>query len=333
MNGTGFQMPESIEIEESTFTDTFARFIVQPLERGFGHTLGNALRRVLLSTLQGAAITSIKIDGVLHEFSTIPGVVEDVSDIVLNLKKVRIKLLNKKNEKVRLDLKGPLSLTAGMLQQNNNNFEILNPDLVIATLNEDANFVLDISIQKGRGYVPADENRTADQPIGTIPLDAVFTPIVNVASKVENTRVGQRVDYEKLTLEITTDGSITPDDALTFSGKLLRDHIQLFINFDIKAEPEEEEDIDEEILRIRKLLQKPVEELELSVRSSNCLKEAKIRIISELVSKDETEMLKFKNFGRKSLQELSEILTEKGLEWGMDIEKFLAPQRPRNIME
>lgn len=333
MNGTGFQMPESIEIEESTFTDTFGRFVVQPLERGFGHTLGNALRRVLLSALQGVAITSMKIDGVLHEFSTIPGVVEDVSDMVLNLKKVRLKLLTKKNEKVRLDLKGPLTLTAGMLQQNNNNFEILNPDLVIATLNNEADVIMDITIQKGRGYVPADENRSADQPIGTIPLDAIYTPIVNVAYKVENTRVGQRVDYEKLTLEITTDGSITPDDALTFSGKLLRDHIQLFINFDIKAEPEEEEDIDEEVLRIRKLLQKPVEELELSVRSSNCLKEAKIHAIADLVSKDETEMLKFKNFGRKSLQELSEILIEKGLAWGMDVEKFLAPQRNRNTMD
>lgn len=327
MNGTGFQMPESIEIEDSTFCDTFGRFIVQPLERGFGHTLGNAFRRVLLSTLYGAAITSIKIDGVLHEFTTIPGVVEDVTDIVLNLKKVRIKLLNKKTEKVRLELKGAGIVTAGKIQEDTTNFEVLNPDLVIMTLNDDADFTLELTIQRGRGYVSAEENRASDQPIGAIPIDAVYSPIVNVAYKVENTRVGQRVDYEKLTLEITTDGSVTPDDALTYSGKLIRDHIQLFINFDIKSDGEDDEDIDEEILRIRKLLIKPVEELELSVRSSNCLKEAKIRTIGELVSKDEGEMLKFKNFGRKSLSELSDLLHEKGLDWGMDIEKYLSPQR------
>jgi len=327
MNGTGFQMPESIEIEESTFSSTFGRFIVQPLERGFGHTLGNALRRVLLSSLSGAAITSLKIDNILHEFTTVPGVVEDVTDIVLNLKKIRIKLLSKKTEKVRLELKGPMVLTAGLIQENTNAFEILNPEVVIATLNEDAAFVMELTIQRGRGYVSAEDNRSPDQPIGTIPLDAIYTPIVNAAYKVENTRVGQRVDYEKLTLEITTDGSITPDDALTFCGKLLREYIQLFINFDVKSEPDDDEDIDEEILRIRKLLQKPVEELELSVRSSNCLKEAKIRTVAELVGKDEAEMLKFKNFGRKSLQELSEILTEKGLQWGMDVEKYLAPKR------
>jgi DNA-directed RNA polymerase subunit alpha len=205
----------------------------------------------------------------------------------------------------------------------------LNPDLHIATLNDEADFSLELTIQKGRGYVPAEENRTPDQPIGTIPLDAVYSPIVNVNYKVENTRVGQRVDYEKLTLEITTDGSITPDDALTHAGKLLRDHIQLFINFDIKSETEDDEEIDEEILRIRKLLMKPVDELELSVRSSNCLKEAKIRTISDLVSKDEQEMLKFKNFGRKSLQELTEILHNRGLDWSMDVEKYLTPPRKK----
>jgi DNA-directed RNA polymerase subunit alpha len=258
-------------------------------------------------------------------------VVEDVVEIVLNLKKVRIKLLNKKSEKVRLEFKGSGEFTAGMLQMNNNNFEVLNPDLHIATLNDEADLALEISIQRGRGYVPADENRQPDQPIGTIPLDAIYNPILNVAYKVENTRVGQRVDYEKLTLEITTDGSITPDEALTYSSKLLRDHIQLFIDFDIKSESEDEEEIDEEILRIRKLLMKPVEELELSVRSSNCLKEAKIRTISDLVSREEQDMLKFKNFGRKSLQELTDLLQEKGLNWGMDIEKYLAPQRKRAI--
>ncbi len=322
-------MPENIEIDESTFNDRFGRFIIQPLERGFGHTLGNSFRRVLLSTLQGAAISSIRIDGVLHEFTTIPGVVEDVTDIVLNLERVRIKLLSKKTEKVRLAFKGSGVFKAGDIQQGYTNFEILNPELHIATMNEDADFTMELTIQQGRGYVPADENRSEDQPIGTIPLDAIYTPIVNVSYKVENTRVGQRVDYEKLTLEISTDGSITPDDALSYAGKLLNDHIQLFINFDIKSDVESDEDMDEEVLRLRKLLQKPVDELELSVRCSNCLKEAKIRTIAELVSKDESEMLKFKNLGRKSLEELSEILNEKGLEWGMNVEKYLASPIPK----
>ena len=327
MNGTAFQMPESIEVEESSYSDTYGKFIVQPLERGFGHTLGNALRRVLLSVLPGAAITSIRIDGVLHEFSTIPGVVEDVTDIVMNLKKVRLKLLDKKSEKVRLEFKGEGVFQAGIIQQNNTSFEILNPDLHIATMDDEVDFALEISIQRGRGYVPADENRNPDQPIGTIAIDAIYCPIVNVSYKVENTRVGQRVDYEKLTLEIATDGSITPEDALTHAGKLFKDHIQLFINFDIQQETEEEEEIDEEILRIRKLLLKSVDELELSVRSSNCLKKENICTISDLVSKDEKEMLEFKNFGRKSLLELTRLIQEKGMEWGMDVEKYLTPQR------
>lgn len=333
MNGITFQMPESIEIEEASFCDTFGKFIVQPLERGYGHTLGNAIRRVLLASLQGAAIATIRIDGILHEFSTIPGVVEDVSEIVLNLKQVRLKLFDKKVDKIKLELKGPTVFTAGMIQQYNTDFEILNPSLHLATLGEEADFAMELLVKKGRGYANAEENRTPDLPIGTIPIDSVFTPIRNVTYLVENTRVGQRVDYEKLTLEISTDGSITPDDALTYAGKILRDHIQLFINFDVKPDAEAEEDIDEEILRIRKLLNKPVEELELSVRSSNCLKEAKIKAISDLVRNDEQEMLKFKNFGRKSLQELTEILHSKGLEFGMDVDKYLTPQKKRIIVE
>ena len=322
-------MPETIEIEEASFNDTYGKFIVQPLERGFGHTLGNALRRVLLATLQGAAITSIRIEGVLHEFSTIPGVIEDVADIVLNLKQVRLKLLNNNVDKLRLTFKGAGDFTAGTLQLNNNDFEVLNPELHIAAMGEETDFTMELTIKKGRGYVPAEENRNADQPIGTIPMDAIFTPIKDVTYKVENTRVGQRVDYEKLTIEINTDGSITPDDALTYAGKILRDHIQLFMNFDIKAESEDLEDIDEEVLRIRKLLNKSVDELELSVRSSNCLKEAKIRLIADLVKREDREMLDFKNFGRKSLMELTEILHSKGLEWGMNVEKYLHPQRKK----
>ncbi len=333
MNGINFQMPESIEIEEASFCDTYGKFIVQPLERGYAHTLGNAFRRVLLASLQGAAIATIRIDGILHEFATIPGVMEDVSEVVLNLKQVRLKLFEKKVDKIRLELKGPMDFSAGKIQENNTDFEILNPNLHIATLGAEADFTMELTIKKGRGYAHADDNRSPDHPIGTIPVDSIFTPIRNVTYKVENTRVGQRVDYEKLTLEIETDGSITPDDALTYAGKIIRDHIQLFINFDVKPEAAEEEDIDEEVLRIRKLLNKPVEELELSVRSSNCLKEAKIRTIADLVRKDEQEMLKFKNFGRKSLQELTEILQTKGLEFGMDVEKYLTPQKKRIIVE
>ncbi len=326
MNGLTFQMPEAVEIDESTHTDTYGRFIVQPLERGYGVTIGNGLRRVLLSTLQGAAIALIKIDGVLHEFSTIPGISEDVTEIVLNLKQVRFKLLNKKPEKVLLHLKGPKEFTARDIQVGNNDFEVLNPDHHIATLNRDAELKMEIHVRKGRGYVPAEENRPADAPIGTIPLDSIFSPIKNVTYTIENTRVGQRTDYEKLIIEIWTDGSITPDDALTFAARTIRDHIQLFINFDIKPEKEEEEDIDEETLQVRKLLRKPVEELELSVRSANCLKEARIRTIADLVRREEQEMLKFKNFGRKSLVELNEILKTKGLHFGMDVERYLNPE-------
>jgi DNA-directed RNA polymerase subunit alpha len=325
MNGLNFQMPETVEIDESTHTDTYGRFIIQPLERGYGVTIGNSLRRVLLSSLQGAAIISLKIDGVLHEFSTIPGVAEDVTEIVLNLKQVRFKLLNKKPDKITLHLKGPKEFTARDIQIGNNDFEILNPDLHIASLNRDTELKMEIQIRKGRGYVPAEENRPNDAPIGTIPVDSVFSPIRNVTYTIENTRVGQRTDYEKLIIEIWTDGSITPDDALTYSARILRDHIQLFINFDIKPDREgEDEDIDEETLHIRKLLRKPVEELELSVRSANCLKEARIRTIADLVRREEPEMLKFKNFGRKSLVELNEVLKSKGLHFGMDVERYLS---------
>ena len=324
MNRSTLQLPEGIERDEATYSTTYGKFVLQPLERGFGVTLGNALRRVLLSSLHGAAITQIRFDGVLHEFSTIPGVVEDVSEIILNLKQVRLKLLNKRPDRVLLELKGPGTFKAGDIQKETADFEILNPEHHIATLNEDADFSVELKIGKGRGYVPAEENTLPDQPIGTIPLDAVFNPIRKVNYFVENTRVGHRIDYEKLTLEVETDGSVTPDDALTFAGKILKDHIELFISFDVEPEEEEEvSQIDEDALRIRKLLKMSVEELELSVRSHNCLKAADIQTIGDLVRRDEQEMLKFRNFGRKSLQELSKILEEKGLFFGMDVEKYL----------
>jgi DNA-directed RNA polymerase subunit alpha len=330
MNGSNFQMPEAVELDEATYTTTFGRFIVQPLERGYGVTLGNAMRRVLIESLTGAALVSMRIDGVLHEFSTIPGVVEDVADIVLNLKALRIKLMNRKPDKVIVHLKGPGVFTAADVQKGNTDFEILNPEQHIATLEDSADFDMELLIRRGRGYIPAEENRIPDQAIGTIPIDAIYSPIRSVTYSVENTRIGQRTDYEKLILEITTDGSVTPDDALSVAGRILKDHIQLFINFDIKAKEEEaDQEIDEEALRIRKLLKKSVDELELSVRSANCLKEAKIRTISDLVGRDEAEMLKFKNFGRKSLTELTEILKEHGLEFGMDVERYLGPESKR----
>ncbi len=323
MNWPYLQMPESVELEDASYSSTFGRFIVQPLERGFGTTIGNALRRVLLSSLPGAAITMIKIDGVLHEFSSISGVVEDVTQIILNLKEVRFKLINKKPDKVLLELKGAREFRAGDIQNGTTDFEILNPDHHIAALNKGADFKIELRIGRGHGYVPAEENKIPDQPIGAIPIDAIYTPIKNVSYRVENTRVQQHTDYEKLILEITTDGSITPDDSLTYAGKILRDHINLFINFEIEPEEEEPVEVDEEALRIRKLLKMPVDELELSVRSYNCLMAANIKTIGDLVRRDEQEMLKFRNFGRKSLQELTQILEEKSLRFGMDVDRYL----------
>ncbi len=323
MSRLAFQMPQGVEREEATYGDTYGKFIIQPLERGFGVTIGNAFRRVLLSSLYGAAITHIRVDGVLHEFSTIPGVVEDVSEIILNLKQVRIRLNNKKPDKILLHLKGPKEFQAGDIVPNGDDFEILNPEHLIATLNEEADFTLEIRIGRGRGYIPADENKLPDQAIGTVPLDAVFNPIKQVTYTIENTRVGHRTDYEKLFLEVWTDGSVTPDDALTYAGQILKDHIELFISFDVEPEPEEVSEVDEDVIRIRKLLKMSVDELELSVRSHNCLKAANINTIGDLVRRDDSEMLKFRNFGRKSLQELSKILEEKGIVFGMDVDKYL----------
>jgi DNA-directed RNA polymerase subunit alpha len=318
-----FQMPESIELDESSYSNTYGKFIVQPLERGFGTTIGSAFRRVLLSSIPGAGITMFRLDGILHEFSTIKGVQEDVSEIVLNLKQVRFKLLDKRPDKVIIDLKGPTNFKAGDIQAATTDLEVLNPDLHIATLNEDADFKMEIRIGRGRGYVPAEENKVTDMPLGTVPIDTIFTPVTKVMYTVENTRVGQRIDYERLSLEITTDGSITPDDALSYAGKILRDHIQLFINVDVETEEEEPIEVDEEAIRIRKLLKMSVDELELSVRSHNCLTAANIKTIGDLVRRDEQEMLKFRNFGRKSLTELNKILEEKGLHFGMDVERYL----------
>jgi len=318
------KMPEAVVLDEATYTNTFGRFWLQPLERGYGVTLGNSLRRVLISSLTGAAITSVKFGGVLHEFTTIEGIVEDVSEIILNLKQVRMKLLSKKPNKIDLSFSGEGEWTAADIQKSSNEIEILNPDLHIATLNKNVKLDVEIRVGKGVGYVPASENISPEQSIGVIPIDSIFTPIKNVKYDVENVRIGDKADYEKLTLEITTDGSITPDDALTQAAKIFREHVQLFINFDIEQEEEQAAvPKDTESERIKKILLTPVDDLELSVRSHNCLKAANIKNLAELVRKDEQEMLKFRNFGRKSLSELMEIVEALGLEFGMDVDKYI----------
>ncbi len=324
-NWAGLQMPERIEMDESTYSSTYAKFIIQPLERGFGITIGNSLRRVLLSSLPGAAITAIRIDGVLHELSTVSGVTEDVSEMVLNLKNVRFKLHNKKPDKVVVRVKGPGTFTAADIQKASNgiDFEVLNPELHVATLNKEANFEIELRIGRGKGWVTAEENKFPDMPIGTIPVDSIFNPIKNVRYTIDSTRVGQHTDYEKLTLEVSTDGSITPDDAMTIAARLMRDHIQLFINFEMEDESQEGEVEDQESARIRQMLKMSVDELELSVRSHNCLRAAGIKTIGDLVSKNEGEMLKYRNFGRKSLTELNKILEERNMSFGMDISKYM----------
>jgi len=324
MSVTQLKMPETVVLDESSYTNTFGRFSLQPLERGYGVTLGNSLRRVLISSLTGAAITSVKFSGVLHEFTTVEGVVEDVSEIILNLKQVRMKLLNKKPSKIDLSFNGEGNWKASDIQKAGNEVEILNPELHIATLNKNAKFDVELRVGKGTGYVPANENISPDQTIGVIPVDSIYTPVRNVKIDVANVRIGDKNDYEKLTFEITTDGSITPDDALTQAAKILRDHIQLFINFDIEQEEEQAAaPKDSEAERLRKILLTNVDDLELSVRSHNCLKAANIKTLGDLVRKDEAEMLKFRNFGRKSLAELMEIVETMGLEFGMDVDKYI----------
>jgi DNA-directed RNA polymerase subunit alpha len=324
MSNIQFQMPENVLLEESSGTETFGRFIVQPLEKGYGVTIGNALRRVLLSSLPGYAITALRVEGIVHEFTTLPGIVEDVSDMILNLKQVRLKATNKKVGKVNVHLKGPGKFTAIDIQNASPEVEILNGDMHIATLNKDADFEIEFRIGRGKGYVTAEENKMPDQPVGMITIDSIFTPIVNVRYHVESTRVGQQTDYERLTLEVETDGSILPKDSVAYAGRVLRDHIQFFINFDASQETEKEDvERDEEISRIRKILITPVDELELSVRSHNCLRAADIKTLGDLVRRDESELLKFRNFGRKSLAELTAIVEANNLTFGMDVDKYL----------
>ena len=326
MKWKNLQMPKQL-VPDSGNTERYGKFTLEPLERGFGPTLGNALRRVLLSSLQGASITAVRIDGVLHEFSTLPGVIEDVTEIVLNLKQVRLKLFGDGPKKGVFEMRGKGEVRAGDLQVDPE-VQVLNPDLHVASLNRDGDLRMEVEINGGRGYVSADQHSQTDRPIGVVPIDSLFSPVTKVNYTVEATRLGQRIDYDKLMLEVWTDGSILPHDAVAMAAKILSDHFRMLVQFEDEPIQEEELEVDEEIVRVRKLLDKSVEELELSVRSSNCLRAAELKSIGDLVQKGEPEMLKFRNFGRKSLKEIQDILGEMGLHFGMDISSYYEAKAP-----
>jgi DNA-directed RNA polymerase subunit alpha len=312
--------PKALVVDKDSLTQTYGKFFAEPLERGFGITLGNALRRVLLSSLQGAAVTSIKVDGALHEFTALPGITEDVADIILNLKDLLIKMRTYDQKTLRLDKKGPTVVRASDIETDST-VEILNKDLVIATVGEDGHLKMEMTCKKGRGYVQADANKVGTMPVGAMPIDSIFSPVKKVNYHVTNARVGQQTDYDKLTLEVWTDASISPEDAVAYAAKIIKDQLSIFINFEDEIEPEitvapePEQPFNENLLRT-------VDELELSVRSANCLANANIKYIGDLVQKTESEMLKTKNFGRKSLKEIKEILAEMGLSLGLKLDNW-----------
>lgn len=322
--------PRQLQFEKESLSDTYGKFFAEPFERGFGTTLGNSLRRILLSSLQGSAITSVRIKGVLHEFSAIQGVTEDVTDIILNLKGVRLKLHSVVQATLRVVHVGEGVVKAGDFIVGHN-VEIMNPDHHIATCGKDAHFEMDMTVKMGKGYVSADKNRDEKAPVSTIPIDSIFSPIKKVNFTVSNARVGQMTDYDKLTIEIWTDGSVKPDDALAYSAKIMKEQLSIFINFDEEAEPQSLEESQDELDKINENLYRTVEELELSVRSANCLKNAGIKLIGELVSKTEAEMLKTQNFGRKSLNEIKDILSDMGLTFGMKLDSFPEPEMMRRL--
>jgi len=315
-----FQLPKRLECDESTYTGTYGKFIAGPFERGYGVTLGNSLRRVLLSSIEGSAVTSVKFHGVQHEFTTIPGVMEDIPEIVLNLKTLILNSHSKipKTIYIKKDERGEVKAKD---IETDETVEIINPDLHIATLTKDTKFQVEMEVARGRGYIPAELNKKEDQVLGVIPIDSIFTPVKKVNFYVENTRVGQRTDYDKLVLEVWTNGSISPKDALLYASNILQRHLDIFVNFgQLPEEIEEEPEMTKDEVALYEKLRLPVSELELSVRSSNCLREANIKIISDLVKKTEEEMLGFKNFGKKSLTEIKELLMGMGLTLGMQID-------------
>ncbi|MGD0584394.1 MAG: DNA-directed RNA polymerase subunit alpha [Oryzomonas sp.] len=322
--------PKQLQVEKETLSNTYGKFYAEPFERGFGTTLGNSLRRILLSSLQGAAITSVRIKGVLHEFSAIQGVTEDVTDIILNLKGVRLKLHSADQALIRIVHKGEGLITAGDILVGHS-VEVMNPEHHILTCGKDANLEIEMTVRIGKGYVSADRNRDEKAPVGTIPIDAIYSPIMKVNFNVSNARVGQMTDYDKLTLEVWTDSSANPEDAVAYAAKIMKEQLNIFINFDEESEPSQVEESQEEKDKINENLYRTVEELELSVRSANCLKNAGIKLIGELVSKSEAEMLKTQNFGRKSLNEIKDILSDMGLTFGMKLDDFPDPEIMRRL--
>jgi DNA-directed RNA polymerase subunit alpha len=319
-NWRGLIRPRRLESEDESATTSYGRFWCEPLERGFGVTLGNALRRVLLSSLQGAAITSVRIKGVLHEFSTIPGVIEDVADVVLNLKEVRMRMHSEGPRTLRLHKQGEGMILAGDLAAEDSAVDVLNPEMRIMTLNNEADVEIEVTVGTGKGYRPAERNKTEDMAIGTIPIDSIFSPVLKVNYTVTPARVGRETDFDRLNLEVWTNGTVSPTDAVAYAAKILKDQLTIFINFEEPTEAagpsiDEPEPLNPNLFR-------SVDELELSVRSANCLQNANIKYIGELVQKTEAEMLKTKNFGRKSLNEIKEVLTSMGLSLGMTLDNF-----------
>jgi DNA-directed RNA polymerase subunit alpha len=319
-----FEMPKSLTKDEATATETYVKFFAEPFEAGYGHTVGNSLRRVLLSSLEGAAITSVRITGAQHEFASLPGVVEDVTDIILNLKRIKFKAVDHEPRTVTLNITKEGQILAGDIQTIQG-IEVLNTDQVICTLDKRQKFEAELDVRVGRGFFTGDENKRPDMPIGVIPIDSIFSPVTRVKYSVENTRVGQRTDYDKLVLEIWTDGRITPDDALLQASAILRHHLDVFVNYDDSQVEFDEtpEEVSQENTRLKKLLNMSVNEIELSVRAANCLNNANITTVGQLAMKTEAEMLKYRNFGKKSLNEIKEKLQQLGLSLGMKFESGL----------
>ncbi|OGL40584.1 MAG: DNA-directed RNA polymerase subunit alpha [Candidatus Schekmanbacteria bacterium RBG_16_38_11] len=326
MKFQGLLRPKKLECELETLSNTYGKFFAEPFERGFGVTIGNSLRRILLSSIEGAAVSKVKILGVSHKFTSLPGVVEDVTDIILNLKRLRLKLHTDEPKKIFLKASGAGEVKASDIDHNGD-VEVLNPDLHIATLDSDGKLEMEIEVRKGRGYSPAEKNEDEKEPIGVIAVDSIYSPVKKVNFNIESARLGHETEFDRLIMEVWTDGSVKPDDAVAYAAKILKDHMSIFINFEEEPEVEEEAKVDVEKEKMYTNLMKSVDDLELSVRSQNCLKNVNIKTIGELVQKTEAEMLKTKNFGRKSLNEIKEILTSMGLTLGMKLEEW-PPKEP-----
>ncbi|MDD5758767.1 MAG: DNA-directed RNA polymerase subunit alpha [Desulfobulbaceae bacterium] len=326
-NWTELILPERLEVDSATHTNRYGKFTCQPLERGFATTVGNCLRRILLSSIQGAAITAVKIEGASHEYSTRPGILEDVIEIILNLKEVRLRLKSEKSAIIRIEKTAMGPVTAADIISPDGMVEVMNPEQHICTITgNEGKMIAEFQVKWGKGYSPAENNKTDDMSIDTFPIDAIFTPIQKVKISVSQARVGQQTDFDKLTMEIHTDGSITPENSLAYAAKILKEQMQIFINFDEdRAEPEIEQHLEGAVIPVNENLYRSVEDLELSVRSANCLRNADIKYIGELVQKTEAEMLKTKNFGRKSLNEIKQLLSEMGLSLGMKVDGWVQP--------